>query len=337
MELTKFQHDFFKYMNFTASKKGAYYIFADPSHRDSGLITLAERPGCYTLVYGDYCVPKDFELDFATPDSQLRFGLVKEGGSKYQIINKPATQFMPAPFIAVENHLSGHQTWHEGDTYKGIELFVDMEYILNCSKDFPCLNTLLEFPVNRAILFLPLNIIDILRYLENALLENTLPPLLLEAKILECLALISDALGESDSPFFLETPHAIDITINQQRSIHLNSSDMSAIKRAHHLISENLVNPPTISALCKTLFISEQKLTAGFKEKYHMPIGNYIKELRLSTGANLLSSTNLSIDEISKEVGYSHPSNFAKAFKTKYKRTPLHFRKFGNKKACFHN
>ena len=109
----------------------------------------------------------------------------------------------------------------------------------------------------------------------------------------------------------------------------MTSNDIAAIHKAREILAGDLVNPPTIGHLSKRVYINEQKLTTGFRELYHMTIGHYLKELRLSTAANLLASTDLPVDEISRHVGYSHPSNFGKAFKAKYKRTPSQYRKFG--------
>ncbi len=42
---------------------------------------------------------------------------------------------------------------------------------------------------------------------------------------------------------------------------------------------------------------------------------------------NLLTSTELSIDEISKMIGYNYSENFIKIFKKFHGKTPLAFRK----------
>ena len=73
--------------------------------------------------------------------------------------------------------------------------------------------------------------------------------------------------------------------------------------------------------------INEQKLKAGFSAKYHMSISEYTNSIRMTIAENLLSTTQLSIDEISKKLGYNYSSNFVKMFKKTHGKTPLAFRK----------
>ena len=75
------------------------------------------------------------------------------------------------------------------------------------------------------------------------------------------------------------------------------------------------------------VFLNEQKLKAGFSAKYHMSISQYTTSIRMTMAENLLSTTDLSIDEISKMVGYNYSGNFVKMFKKVHGKTPLAFRK----------
>ena len=75
------------------------------------------------------------------------------------------------------------------------------------------------------------------------------------------------------------------------------------------------------------VFLSEQKLKAGFSRYYHMSIGKYINHMKMTTATNFLSTTDLSIEEIAHKVGYNYSGNFSKMFKKTYGKTPLQFRK----------
>jgi len=50
----------------------------------------------------------------------------------------------------------------------------------------------------------------------------------------------------------------------------------------------------------------------------------------MTMAENLLSTTELSVDEISKMVGYNYSGNFVKMFKKVHGKTPLAFRKLKN-------
>jgi AraC-like DNA-binding protein len=75
------------------------------------------------------------------------------------------------------------------------------------------------------------------------------------------------------------------------------------------------------------VFLNEQKLKAGFKKHYHMSIGEYTIHVRMTVSANLLSTTDLSIEAVLKQLGYDSSSHFSKMFKKIYGKTPLLFRK----------
>ena len=98
-------------------------------------------------------------------------------------------------------------------------------------------------------------------------------------------------------------------------------------QKAHDILSKEFCNPPTINALSKMVFLNEQKLKAGFSARYHMSINQYTTSLKMALAENLLSTTELSIDEIAKKIGYNHSGNFIKMFKKVHGKTPLSFRK----------
>jgi AraC family transcriptional regulator len=56
------------------------------------------------------------------------------------------------------------------------------------------------------------------------------------------------------------------------------------------------------------------------------PLWNFITRLRLDTAARLLEVTRDPVNEIADQVGYSSPSSFNKAFKSRFNLTPVEFR-----------
>ena len=93
-------------------------------------------------------------------------------------------------------------------------------------------------------------------------------------------------------------------------------------------MTKEACNPPTIKSLSKMVFLNEQKLKAGFLAKYtHMSISQYTNSIRMTMAENLLSTTELTVDEIAKTLGYNYSGNFVKMFKKVHGKTPLAFRK----------
>jgi AraC-like DNA-binding protein len=67
------------------------------------------------------------------------------------------------------------------------------------------------------------------------------------------------------------------------------------------------------------------KLKKGFKILYNTTINQYLRNERLNRAKILLAEENLSIKEISEEVGYSNKSIFSKRFKEKFGVLPSTF------------
>ena len=171
--------------------------------------------------------------------------------------------------------------------------------------------------------------VSIIQTLRSQAETQTLTPLYLESKIMESIALLCQELHTSpDNTFSNQINHG-HIKIGTDRYINLSTSDTIAIQKAYDILTREACNPPTIHNLSKRVFLNEQKLKAGFSAKYHMSIGEYTKSIRMAMAETLLSTTELSIDEISKKVGYHHSGNFVKMFKKHHGKTPLAFRKLG--------
>ena len=117
------------------------------------------------------------------------------------------------------------------------------------------------------------------------------------------------------------------VKIGKNRFITLTASDVHALQKAYDILTKEACNPPTIKSLSKMVFLNEQKLKAGFLAKYHMSISEYTTSIKMTMAENLLSTTELSVDEISQMLGYHYSGNFIKMFKKAHGKTPLAFRK----------
>lgn len=319
LKLSKSQQQFVKELSLDYQSYGFIHAF----EKEGSSLLFCDVENKYTLIYGDYYIPHDFELSFTTTEKFFRFGLVHNGTSEFKMKNKNISHFFPSPFMAIENKLTGKQNLKRGHHYKSIEFFIHTEYIDQLKHHYSELQALNKLPDNHAILFLPTKILHIFNYLECQITKKELSPMMLEAKVMECLSLIASELDKTEF---------IDSLQLKSLKVSLTTHDIYAIQKIHDILINELENPPSVKQLTEKFLISEQKLSLGFKEIYHSTIGQFIKDQRLHEAANLLTTTELSIDEISSKVGYSHPSNLGKAFKTKYLRTPLQYRKFNTKK-----
>jgi AraC-like DNA-binding protein len=73
--------------------------------------------------------------------------------------------------------------------------------------------------------------------------------------------------------------------------------------------------------------LSPSYLQRLFKQKTGLCMGGWLNEQRLQRAAHLLSSSYLSVKEITHSVGYEHTSSFIRAFERRFMQPPARYRK----------
>ena len=73
--------------------------------------------------------------------------------------------------------------------------------------------------------------------------------------------------------------------------------------------------------------VSSFYLSKLFKEEKGETYINFVSDRRLEKSCQLLESTELSIKEITSEVGYNDQNYYSRIFKTKYGLSPKEYRK----------
>ena len=91
-------------------------------------------------------------------------------------------------------------------------------------------------------------------------------------------------------------------------------------------IDDNLEANLTLSALAQKCFYNPSYFSRIFKEKFKMPLVEYVTRKRLDHAIGLLCESELSIDEISERVGFSDRSGFYRAFSKYVGGTPTEYR-----------
>lgn len=78
----------------------------------------------------------------------------------------------------------------------------------------------------------------------------------------------------------------------------------------------------TLKELADFFNYSERHIQRLIKESTGLTFSQNIQRRKLRQGASLLENTNLSITDISNELGYSAPENFRHAFKNRHDDKP---------------
>ncbi len=92
-------------------------------------------------------------------------------------------------------------------------------------------------------------------------------------------------------------------------------------------ILSNFTNPRLDNeALARVGKISVVYLIKLFNEQYGMPPHRYILNMRLDAAKRILTTSDISINNISEQCGFSSPYHFSRQFKTHEKITPTQYR-----------
>lgn len=105
---------------------------------------------------------------------------------------------------------------------------------------------------------------------------------------------------------------------------------LSIAELAKDYIRENYKNEISLEDVAKKIHISSSYLSKLFKDVIGENFIDYITRIRIDKSIELLKSTNLSIKEISYELGYIDPNYFCKVFKRVTGYTPSETRKCVN-------
>lgn len=98
------------------------------------------------------------------------------------------------------------------------------------------------------------------------------------------------------------------------------------IQRALNYISENLDKNLSIQNISKSINISKSVLYRHFHRFFNCTVSQYINKKRIEKSVDLLTKSNLSIEEIAQKVGFASGSYFSKMFKKEKGLSPLKYK-----------
>lgn len=101
-----------------------------------------------------------------------------------------------------------------------------------------------------------------------------------------------------------------------------NQDEINKIIRAHRFIKENFQNQITIPLIARHVGTNQCYLKRGFKEIYQLTIFQFIQHLRMNAAHDLLMNTELTIQDIAIQIGYSSTSSFSVAYKQHFGQSP---------------
>lgn len=93
-----------------------------------------------------------------------------------------------------------------------------------------------------------------------------------------------------------------------------------------HYLQTNYAKKITLEQLVQLFCLSKGHLQRKFKQQVGLTVIEYLQQQRLQAACELLSYTNLSINQIANQVGFESVSYFIKLFNRQFAQTPLQWR-----------
>lgn len=111
------------------------------------------------------------------------------------------------------------------------------------------------------------------------------------------------------------------------------ATEREKLEEAKNIITRNMSKPPTLNELAKLIGLNNNKLKKNFKELFGVPVFKFLQEERLKKAYELLSQSDMPVQEAAWHVGYESLGSFSNAFQQKFGIRPADLKKqfFSNK------
>ena len=103
--------------------------------------------------------------------------------------------------------------------------------------------------------------------------------------------------------------------------------DDALVRRTETFLSDHLAEADAIAAAIAAAGVPERTLKRRFRKAAGMPLIDYLQNLRIEQGKQLLETTDLPVEGISAECGYSDASFFRRLFQRRVGLTPGAYRR----------
>ncbi len=107
--------------------------------------------------------------------------------------------------------------------------------------------------------------------------------------------------------------------------VHLDR-DKEFLQKLLDIIEENIEDPTLdVDFLCRHTHISRTKLYQKIKGVSNQSVGEFIRTVRLKKAVHIMTHEEVSMNEVVDRIGLQSSSNFSRAFKKEYGKSPMQF------------
>lgn len=108
---------------------------------------------------------------------------------------------------------------------------------------------------------------------------------------------------------------------------YLKAPDKELPSRIRAYLKSHYTSEIRIEALCEEFFLSRSSLTSCFRRTYHISIMDYVTKLRMEKALELLTTTEMSVHDISLQCSFQDQNYFTKVFRKYYGKTPTQMKR----------
>lgn len=117
------------------------------------------------------------------------------------------------------------------------------------------------------------------------------------------------------------------ISLSSDESSKHNRLQQERLQLMLSFIHQNYTDNITLKEIAEAAHLSVSECTRSFKKSIHMTPYYYLVKYRIKRSCELLESTEYTITEIARRVGFNHVNHFIQSFKKHRDITPKEFRK----------
>lgn len=301
--------------------KGSYPLFDGPyahaiqAQGDFGTLRFLElsNSGC-TLCHAKFEIARDIHLQLAvdSPSLGVYFSMRSDFDCDIEGIGSLALHDHEYSLLFLPRTNLGCYLKH-GREYVCFSVHFDLEYLDSIKPVIPITSTISDLiyrierqeptMIRESYMKADSEIKSVIQNLLRCPYADVMKEMYVEAKIHELLLL---ALSK-----------APDEGTDQRKSL-INDSDIEKIRTVKEHIISHLDNPGSLKEIARLIGINEFKLKLGFRQVFNTTVFGMLFEERMQQATQLLSETQMSIEEIAIRTGYKSHSNFTAAFKKKF-------------------
>ena len=125
----------------------------------------------------------------------------------------------------------------------------------------------------------------------------------------------------------LKNHYTGEVLSNPKVSAPLNKLDKKFISDFKAIVESRLSEPSlNVDSLCKEMGLSRIQLYRKVKALMGVAVNDYIQTIRLNKACHILQQPGVSVADVAYRVGFSSPTYFSTAFKTKYGLSPMEYK-----------